>query len=177
MAIGMNDPSAIATVDFALSKSSSLVMLGTMFWYVREDRIKGRAAAIAVEKPAGLVPGASNVPIGSDICAILGKSKLAKLVKSTIAAAFAIDARPVLVWVNEKAAIIAVKAVAPTMGSKPSPGKVLANKEPAWTVPNARKQLLLMREAPAMTVPATSDFKASSTKSLKLLGNSQPCDS
>ena len=48
---------------------------------------------------------------------------------------------------------------------------------PAATVPYARKQLLLNREAPAVSVPAVSSFVVASTKSLKLLGTSHSDDS
>ena len=77
----------------------------------------------------------------------------------------------------ENEAIIAANAPAPNVGSKPKLGKVLTNSDPACTTPKARKQLLLMREAMAIVLPAVSDFNASSTKSLNDDGTSQSDDS
>lgn len=78
---------------------------------------------------------------------------------------------------TEAKATIDAKAPAHIVGSNPNSGNVFTRKDPAWTVPNAKKQLLHIIEAPAITVPATSDFSAVSTNSLKLEGASQSDDS
>ena len=130
-ATGRNDPRAIATDDLVRSKSNSFVMLGTMFWYVRLDRINGIAAAAAGPKPPGFVPGANSVPIGSETFTRLGNSKLAKLEKRTITATFAIFSRPWLVCVNDATARMVAKPAATMVGSKPNPGRVFATRCPA----------------------------------------------
>lgn len=122
-AIGKNDPRAIATVDLVLSKSNSFVMLGTMFWYVRLERING----IAVNpnpNPSGFVPGANIVPIGSDTLAKLGNNKLAKLENRTRQATFAIFSSPWLVCVNDAVTRMTAKPAANMVGSKPKLGRV-----------------------------------------------------
>ena len=145
--MGMREPIAMAAVVFALSKSRSFVMLGTMFWYMREDRSKGTADPTADANPPGFVPGARKVPTGSETLAMLGIRRAAKLENTTMTTAFAILSRPALLWVAANREMIAAKATVPTTGSRPHPGRVSASREPAATAPYARKQPLLSRLA------------------------------
>mmetsp|Transcript_385 Transcript_385/g.658 ORF Transcript_385/g.658 Transcript_385/m.658 type:complete len:366 (-) Transcript_385:212-1309(-) len=176
-ATGKNDPRAIAKDDFVLSKSNSFVMLGTIFWYVRLDRINGIAAEAAGPNPSGFVPGANSVPMGSDTFAKLGNNKLAKLENNTITATFAIFSRPWLVCVNDAIARMVAKPAATMVGSKPKPGRVFATRCPACDIPNAKKQLLIKRDAAPIAFPAASDFMAASAKSLNDAGTSHSDDS
>jgi hypothetical protein len=118
-----------------------------------DDSSKGTADTAALN-PSGFVPGVRNVPTGSTTFAILGISKVAKLENTTITTAFAIFSKFVLFCVTVIKQMIAVKIPVPTMGFNPSPGKLSTSNGPTATVPYARKQLLLTREAPAVRVPA-----------------------
>ena len=86
----------MAAVVFTLLKSRSFVMLGTMFWYMKEDRSKGTADPTADANPPGFVPGATKVPTGSKTLAMLGIRRVAKLKNTTITTAFAILLGPTL---------------------------------------------------------------------------------
>jgi len=152
-------------------------MLGTMFWYVRLERISGIAATAAGANPSGFVPGANIVPNGSETFAKLGNNKLAKLEKRTITATFAIFSRPWLVCVHDAVARMAAKPAASMVGSKPKPGRVFATRCPAWDIPNAKKQLFIKRDAAPIALPAASDFMVASAKSLNDAGTSHSDDS
>ncbi len=72
-------------VVFAISKPSSLVMLGTIFLYMREDSSKGMANPTSVTNLSGFVHVVTKVPMGSKTFAkaMLSIRRAAKLEDTT----------------------------------------------------------------------------------------------
>ena len=134
---GMRERIKMVAVVVALLKSSWLVILGTMFWYMREDSTsKGTADPTAITNPFGFVPRARKVPMGSNTFAMLSIRRVAKLENTTM-----IFSRRGLVLATTNREMIASKVPVPTTGSRPNPGKLSTNRGPGATVPYARTQL------------------------------------
>lgn len=90
--MGMREPIVIAVVVFALLKPSSLVMLGTIFLYMREGSSKGTANPTSVAKLSGFIHVATKVPMGSKTFAkaMLSIRRAAKLEDTTMTTALSI---------------------------------------------------------------------------------------
>lgn len=129
-------------------------MFGMMSWYTREDSSKGTANPTVITNPAVFVLGASKVPTGSKMFAMLSIRRASKLENTTMPTAFASFSRQDLIWVTANKEMIA-KVPVPPMGSRINPRKASTNRGPAAIATYARKQPVLSRLALAVTVPGT----------------------